>query len=325
MRWWSWILGAALLGTVVAAGLHLSEGQAFLDITRHARPSWVWLALICQVGTYVAQGDVWHAVARAARVRLPRVTAFELSLAKLFIDQSIPSAGVSSSVLIASALDRREVPRGAAMATVAINLASYHAAYVVGLGAAMAIAIASGQANALVVSLATMFIIFSVALATGVLLFAGRPMPAAVSKLERFSPLRSVVRFLEDADPALTRNRRLLVRTTAAQLAIILLDAATLWTLIRSLDVAAPAGGVLVSFMVSSLFRTMGIVPGGLGTFEASSVLTLRMAGLTIPVALSATLLFRGLSFWLPMLPGWWCSHRVLASPGATNDRATTL
>jgi P-type Mg2+ transporter len=325
MRWWPWILGAALLGTVVIAGLHLSEGHAFLELARHAIPLWVGLALICQVGTYIAQGDVWRAVARAAHVRLSRVTAFELSLAKLFIDQSLPSAGISSSVLVATALDHRQMPRGAAMATVAINLASYHAAYVIGLMAAMAIAIANNQTNALVVSLATVFTIFSVALTTGVLLLAGRPTPAVLSKLKRFAPVRGIAGFLEDADPGLIRNRRLLVRTTAAQLAIIFFDAATLWTLIRSLHVVASPGGVLVSFMVSSLFRTMGVVPGGLGTFEASAVLTLRMMGLTIPVALSATLLFRGVSFWLPMVPGWWCSRRVIASPRIADDRTAAL
>jgi Mg2+-importing ATPase len=69
--------------------------------------------------------------------------------------------------------------------------------------------------------------------------------------------------------------------------------------------------GVYASFMISSLLRTMGIVPGGLGTFEATSVLTLRMIGVAIPVALSATLLFRGLTFWLPMLPGLWLSKNI--------------
>lgn len=53
-------------------------------------------------------------------------------------------------------------------------------------------------------------------------------------------------------------------------------------------------------------------------TFEATSVLMLRMVGIDVAVALSATLLFRGLSFWLPMLPGYWCSRRVLAAPGPT-------
>ena len=45
---------------------------------------------------------------------------------------------------------------------------------------------------------------------------------------------------------------------------------------------------------------------------EAASVLTLRMIGVAIPVALSATLLFRGLTFWLPMLPGYWFSRRAI-------------
>jgi Mg2+-importing ATPase len=43
------------------------------------------------------------------------------------------------------------------------------------------------------------------------------------------------------------------------------------------------------------------------------------MAGVDLAAALSATLLFRGLSFWLPMLPGSWFSHRAIA--GGRNDR----
>ena len=56
--------------------------------------------------------------------------------------------------------------------------------------------------------------------------------------------------------------------------------------------------------MTSSLLRTVGFLPGGLGTFEATSVFTLKVAGVPIAVALAATLAFRALSFWLPMIPG---------------------
>jgi Mg2+-importing ATPase len=68
---------------------------------------------------------------------------------------------------------------------------------------------------------------------------------------------------------------------------------------------------VFASFMISTLFRIIGIVPGGLGTFEAASVLTLKVIGVTLPVALAATLLFRGLSFWLPMAPGIWIARHA--------------
>ena len=41
---------------------------------------------------------------------------------------------------------------------------------------------------------------------------------------------------------------------------------------------------------------------------------TLNLMGVSVPIGLAATLLFRGLSFWLPMLPGWWVSRRITAS-----------
>jgi hypothetical protein len=62
----------------------------------------------------------------------------------------------------------------------------------------------------------------------------------------------------------------------------VLLDAATVWIVIRALGVTRSVGGVFVSSMIASLFRTMGIVPGGLGTFEATSVLMLRMVGIEV-------------------------------------------
>lgn len=92
--------------------------------------------------------------------------------------------------------------------------------------------------------------------------------------------------------------------TTFAQLAIILLDTSTIWVLVRALGALASPSGVFTSFVASTLLRTLSIVPGGLGVFEAASVVTLQRTGISLPVSLAATLLFRGLSFWLPMAPG---------------------
>ena len=122
---------------------------------------------------------------------------------------------------------------------------------------------------------------------------------------------------LGQADPRLARSLPLILKSALFQLGIILLDAATMWILILSLgETASPTGG-FASFMISTLLRTIGIVPGGLGVFEAASVVTLKLAGVAVPVALAATLLFRGLSFWLPMVPGLGFSR------GARSARAT--
>jgi len=42
----------------------------------------------------------------------------------------------------------------------------------------------------------------------------------------------------------------------------------------------------------------------GLGTFEATGVAMLRLTGVPFEAAVTAILLLRGLTLWLPLLPG---------------------
>ena len=324
--WLAWVLGAGLLAAVVTMGLRVSEQRAFVRLVQEAKPWWLLLALGLQAATYIAQGGIWRRVADAIGSPLPRATAFKLSLAKLFADQALPSAGLSSSVLVAKALEQRRLPLPAIKAAVLINIASYHLAYVAALVVAIAIIARRGQGDALVAIPAVLFLLLSLALSAVILAVAGRPTDRLDGAARRVSALRTLLTYLAGADRRLVRSPRVLTDTIVLQAAIVALDAATMWTLLESLGAAPSVSGVFASFMVSSLFRTMGIVPGGLGTFEATSVVTLRMAGVNVAAALSATLLFRGLSFWLPMLPGYWYSRkaitpeRAVERPSAVQD-----
>jgi Mg2+-importing ATPase len=173
-----------------------------------------------------------------------------------------------------------------------------------------------------VVTVAGLFLLFSFALSAAVLTLAGHRHERLAASFRRFSAALRLLNFVvADADGRLVRSPRVLAGTIALHGTIVILDTATVWVLIRALGATASAGSVFASFMVASLFRTMGIVPGGLGTFEASSVLMLRMMGVDLAVALSATLLFRGLSLWLPMLPGYWTAVRLLRKSGVRGDK----
>ena len=59
---------------------------------------------------------------------------------------------------------------------------------------------------------------------------------------------------------------------------------------------------------------TLGPIPLGLGTFEAACGGMLSLLGVAIETALAATLLLRGFTFWLPILPGLWLARRAIAS-----------
>ena len=312
-KWLPWLLGAAALGAVITLGLHFSEGQQFLDIAQQAKPWWLVVAALLQSATYVTEGEVWRLIGREAGCRFGVAAAAEISLAKLFVDQALPSGGITGSILMASALERRQVPPPAVKAAVALERTSFHLAYVVALVIAITLGLESGHINRAVLITAGVFITFAVALIIGIVAVAGsawRPR----TPIGRLTPVRRAIEFLRDADGSLVRSPRLIALTTTLQITIIALDTATLLVVLHSIGASLPVSGVFVSFMISSLFRTIGIAPGGVGTFEASAVLTLRMAGATLPVAFAATMLFRGLSFWLPMMPGLYFARRTTKS-----------
>ncbi|MFI7439506.1 YbhN family protein [Nonomuraea indica] len=62
---------------------------------------------------------------------------------------------------------------------------------------------------------------------------------------------------------------------------------------------------VAVVYLTANAIGSAAPTPGGLGAVEASLTLGLTVAGLTPEVAASAVLLYRLLTFWLPVLPGW--------------------
>ena len=263
----------------------------------------------------MAQAGVWRIVLARAGTQLPFGIACRLSLAKLFVDQALPSLGVSGTVVVTQALEARGQPRPLVMATVAVDLASYFAAYVLSLAVALAILVSKGQASALILAVASLFFVFGTSLAIAVLSLSGRVPGAWTARLLKVPGIGRAVSLLQQAEPHLARNPSMLARATVLQVMIAVFDAATIWVLVRALGTAASPGAVFASFMISSLLRSFGFMPGGLGIFEAASVATLSLAGVPAPVGLSATLLFRGLSFWLPMLPGLAFSRRLAAPP----------
>ena len=317
LLWSSWLLGAAALAGVVAVALHLSEAEAFARLLRRVEAGWFALALFLQALTYLAQGQIYRLVARAGRASLSLARACRLGLVKLFVDQALPTYGLSGALAVSAAFARQGIPQPVVVACLVISLSSYLLAYVLALGGALGILLADGHASGLLLAACALFALASLVLALGTALLAGSAMPRRLRGLFVFAWMKRGLLILEQADVGLTRNPRLLALTTGLDLSIILLDATTLWALVRSMGEPAPWSGVFAGFMLASVLRSIGVTPGGLGFFEAAAVTTLHWAGVPLPAALSATLLFRGLSFWLPMLPGLWVSRAELRGPPA--------
>jgi uncharacterized protein (TIRG00374 family) len=73
---------------------------------------------------------------------------------------------------------------------------------------------------------------------------------------------------------------------------------------LRAVGAAPQPSLVLLAFATVQLLALIPITPGGLGFVEAGLVGTLTLAGVPGPEALTATLLYRLVSFWLPIPAG---------------------
>jgi Mg2+-importing ATPase len=312
----AWLFGLVMLAAVVTLALHLSEARELWSAARRARPAWLLAALALQALTYLAQGEIFRDVARAGASSLRVWAAYRISLTKLFVDQALPSAGLSGTVIAAQQLARTGMQRQLLAAAVAVSIASYQIAYALSLVAALPVVaahsavgkvVALGVAGFALASLVWSGLVIGLSGLSGVSGRAGE----LLSKLQKLRVVRELLGFLSAAEPRIVRSPRLLTLASGWQLSIIVLDAATLWVLLLGLGEHAQPAMVFASFMLANVFRAIGLVPGGLGTFEAASVVSLHAAGVPVAVALAATLLFRSLSFWLPMPVGFYFYQRA--------------
>jgi Mg2+-importing ATPase len=325
--WITWLLGAAMLGAVVGLALHFTDAQSFARLLTQTQPMWLICAVGLQVLTYAAQGQIFRTVFKAGAQHLSLGQAARLSLMKLFVDQALPSSGLSGAFAVVASFLRLGFAKPVVLACLVLDLSGYFLAYVLSVGVALLVLIFQGHATAAVMTLCLVFVVISLALALLAPRLAGHAKLAARVPGQRFAIIRKGVSLLTGADTTLVLSHKLLWRVTLLELAIIALDSTTLWVLVRALGVSAAPLGLFAGFMLASVLRSIGIVPGGLGAFEAALVVSLHGVGVEVAVALSATLLFRGLTFWLPMLPGLWLARRewhwpakAEAVPAQTDD-----
>lgn len=81
----------------------------------------------------------------------------------------------------------------------------------------------------------------------------------------------------------------------------------TLYVAVLAFGGGLPFATVGAVFLVGAAVASAAPTPGGLGAMEAALIGGLVAAGLDDAVAVPAVFLFRLFTFWLPVLPGWFC------------------
>lgn len=259
---------------------------------RQAEPAWVLAALACAVATYLFAGGELLA---AAPARLPYWRAVQTQVAATFANCLAPGAiggmGVNVRFLQRHGLDSARAATAVATSGGAAALA--HVALLV-------LALWTTGRRGLP----------PIELPGGWLLLVGVAVGLAVAGgvvLRRSSLRHRIVQAAKEAIDQTSALARRPARAATLLLTAFGLTAAYILCAIASVRAftdSVPATAVALAYLVGATVSAAAPTPGGLGAMEAAMVAGLTAVGVATPEAVAAMLLFRLLTWWLPIAPG---------------------
>jgi uncharacterized protein (TIRG00374 family) len=307
-----WFIGILLLAGLIVAVTHLGEIEHFAKLAQEAKPKWLLVALLLQFGTYVCTAAVWKRALHYINIRQSFFSLVLLAFAKLFADQALPSGGASGISFFIAALKRRGVPTNLCMAMMLVSLVAYYVAYLIVALASLALLWFYHAIHIWILLLVGLFCLVAMAIPASALLLQQLGKKAIPKLFTRLPNVADLLHGFAHAPKHLLRNRTLVVTSILLYVAVFVFDAATLWIMLLAVGQDVSFLAAFPSFVVSSIVATLSPIPLGLGIFEASSTGMLSSLGIPVEAALTSTLLLRGFTLWLPMLPGLWLARREL-------------
>jgi uncharacterized membrane protein YbhN (UPF0104 family)/tRNA A-37 threonylcarbamoyl transferase component Bud32 len=296
-----------LVGGVIAGyALVVQLGKVKLgELIRHADPRWTLIALALSAATYV--GAAWS-LSGFVLERLRFARTLLAQIAGSFVTLVTPAA-VGGVALNIRYLRQADVAPADAAASVGVSQVIAFCLHMLLLVTFAAVTGASQRhslhpPNWLYIALAV--------LAAGVLVLLAFPAGRRLVQ-SRLAPAigRTIPRLID----VVQRPGKLAEGIGGALLltiAYILCLAAS----VRALGGSAPIASIAVVYLTGSALGSVVPTPGGLGAVEIALSAGLTAARLPAATAVSAVLLFRTLTFWLPVPVGW-ASMNYLQRRGA--------
>lgn len=313
-----WRIAVAIV-IVIALGFAVWTQRAELvEAARRLREAnwgWVVAAAATQSLVYLCFSAVYWRSLHLLGYHVRLFSLYGVAFVGVFLGRAFPVGGTSTFAFLLYQLRRRGIPDGTGAVAVTLDGLSYLVAFFVLLTAGFVYLFTHGELRlnqALFVVVITLAIIVlglyvwglsrdRAALTRQALGFKNRLGRVFGKDWGDMRVLAFVAELYEGAS-LIGRDRTGFVQLVAFHLGALLLDCCTLLLLFWSLGEWPHLSVVLLSYSLAYFVSTLSSLPGGGATFEATMTVTMTTLGVDAADALSVTLLYRLLAFWLPLV-----------------------
>jgi uncharacterized protein (TIRG00374 family) len=275
-------------------------------------PAWLFLAVSAQILTYPIYALILKLLVKDKTGTTSYSFLFKLSLVIMFVNQLLPTGGISGDGYIFNQLVKRKVSRYNAFTAMVLESISYYAAILILLLIFYTWYLNDVTHDTILINYTVIlgFVFYVLLFALVLIISNGRNISFAMHKLEKFSFIKRLIEKAsllslqnenEGTFKMLGRKKKEILQTIILQLFIVLSDVITVWALIKGfhVDMSFPliAFGLLLSLVIGAL----PISPGSLIVYESAMTYFFTKLGASVHAALIITLLYRFLTFWLPI------------------------
>jgi len=297
---------------------------------RHANWGWVAAAAGTQALVYLCFSAVYWRSLHLLGYHVPLRSLYGVAFVGVFLGRAFPVGGTSTFAFLLYQLRRRGIPDGIGAVAVTLDGLSYLVAFFVLLTGGFVYLFTHGELRlneVLFVALISLAIIVLGLYVWGLSRDRAALTQQALGLKSRIGRLfgkqwgdMGVLAFiaeLYEGAALIGRDRTGFLQLVAFHLGALLLDCCTLLLLFWSLGEWPHLSVVLLSYSLAYFVSTLSSLPGGGATFEATMTVTMTTLGVDGADALSVTLLYRLLAFWLPLLISAIIFRRVQHHRGA--------
>jgi glycosyltransferase 2 family protein len=305
---------------------NLGDLNQFLRLLLEAQASWLLLALVLQVFTYVLTGAVWTLVAASSGQVFTLKQTSVLAVEQLAIDQIVPVGGVAGNTIIGRSMTDMGMPSKLAAETVLVSILSFHIAYSIVTAWAVALLWSYANLTPIIVAVVSGYFLISIIVTVTTLLVTFNKVHNIPKFFRRWRVVNSALEIVKQVSPDKVLSATTLTRTSILRIGVFILDAGTLWVVMIALGVPIHLLAAFTALVIGSIAGSITLLPGGIGGFEVGAVATLLLFGVSTEAALAGTILLRGLTLWLPLIPGMYLvKNRIYLSDDMDVERKFSL
>ena len=335
-----WIFWGLVIGFVWIVASRFADIKNLAKIISGGQWQWLLAAAAAQVIFYLAFAASYQAAFKTVKVESRLRDLIPVIFGSLFVNVVAPAGGTAGAALFIDDAARRGQSGARAAAGTLLQLVADFSAFVGVLIVGLVYLFSQHDLQLFEVIGAIILLLITVGLSSILLLGLWRPsalmrilkwVQRAVNNLAaRFKrpPLLKEDWALENADgftgaAAAIRMRPLKLAITIGYALIAhFLDLLVLYLLFRAFDQPIQLGPLVAGYAMGILFWIVSITPQGIGIVEGVMALVYTSLGIPGAIATTVSLVFRGLSFWIPLGLGFLSLRQVKSFGAGTRSLA---